>query len=484
MTLNAKKLAQYANDPAEFRNDLLVDAGGAVVRLGNALDKWQAEDFAAVDPGWRRCIGQDVPGGCSRAFLERPRGHSKTSDLAVSAAWALAFAPKPIRGAMAAGDRDQAALIRNAIERLASLNPWLGGLFDIAKYTITNKHTGSTLEILSADAATSYGMLLDFVLADEITHWGPGGEALWHSLWSTVAKRARCFCGIITNAGNDKGSCWQWHLREAARQSDAWYFHSLHGCQASWISESALAQQAAILPASVMDRLFRNVWQEGGAGDAIPIELIDRAIVLDGPQHLPDEQSTATLGVDLAVRRDAASVVLLLSDSVAKQVRVAQVHTWHAPTNGEIDLQAVQDTTRRLAYQFNAVVAYDPHQAGLFVQQLQRGGVQCREMAFTPANLHTMATCALAAFSERKLLLHHHTELIAGIKRLRIEETRFGSYKLTAARDAATGHADAAVAMTIALPRALELIASHTGAWTLTPGFLGSHPRQNALTIF
>src|SRR5437899_11803933 len=43
-------------------------------RLGDVMDPWQREDFQALDDPAKR-----------HAFLERPRGHSKTSDAATEA---------------------------------------------------------------------------------------------------------------------------------------------------------------------------------------------------------------------------------------------------------------------------------------------------------------------------------------------------------------------------------------------------------------
>src|SRR5262245_54410716 len=93
--------------PAEFRQSLLIDADGEAVPF--RPDPWQLRDFEALDAAWQKLAGFPIEGNpIRRAWQERPRGHSKTSDLAVMAAWALAFSPRPIRGIAAAASKDQA----------------------------------------------------------------------------------------------------------------------------------------------------------------------------------------------------------------------------------------------------------------------------------------------------------------------------------------------------------------------------------------
>ena len=58
-----------------------------------------------------------------RAWLERPRGHAKTLDLGVMATWALFASRRRLSGIGAAGDQDQARLLRDAIGRLLGERP-------------------------------------------------------------------------------------------------------------------------------------------------------------------------------------------------------------------------------------------------------------------------------------------------------------------------------------------------------------------------
>src|SRR5262245_48130036 len=88
--------------PSQFRAGLLIDAD--VKATPFRPDPWQEQDFQALAPGWLQVAGFPVQGTpIQRAWQERPRGHSKTSDLAVMAAWALAHAQHPIKGVAAVG---------------------------------------------------------------------------------------------------------------------------------------------------------------------------------------------------------------------------------------------------------------------------------------------------------------------------------------------------------------------------------------------
>lgn len=236
--ISPEKLQLYAGSPAAFRSDLLIDGGNGIIRFGDVIEPYQAEDFAALDPGWMHCSGRPQGDAKLRAYLERPRGHSKSSDTALMITWVLAFAPKILRGFAAAADRQQAGILRDGIARLIAINPWLSQVLEVQNWFVKNVAAGhpgrdSSLEIMSSDVGSSYGLLPDFIVCDEITHWGPSGDQLFHSLLSSAAKRPSCMFAILTNAGTGKGESWQWNIREAAERSLDWHFHSLDGPKAS-----------------------------------------------------------------------------------------------------------------------------------------------------------------------------------------------------------------------------------------------------------
>lgn len=202
--------------------------------------------------------GRSVAAGRRRAYLERPRGHSKTTDMAVQVAWILQYAKQRVTGIAAAADQDQANLLRKAVTDLIARNPVLCPDLVSRKLAIINPATSSRLDIISSDVRSSWGQLPDFVICDELCHWEKAD--LWHSLVSSAAKKPNCVLVVLTNAGVGNG--WHWAVREAARTSPDWHFSTLAGSQAPWISQAALAEQRRLLPPSVYSRLWENIWQQ------------------------------------------------------------------------------------------------------------------------------------------------------------------------------------------------------------------------------
>ncbi|MEQ9379929.1 MAG: hypothetical protein RJP95_03645, partial [Pirellulales bacterium] len=408
-----------------------------------------------LDPGWLQVVDHNAPQAIQRAYLERPRGHSKTGDIAAMSSWALYASRRGLKGIAAAADRDQAKLLRDAISGLVADNPWLADALDVQAYVVVNRHTGSRLEIISSDAPSSYGLTPDFILCDEITHWK--NSDLWESLFSAAAKRKRCLLAIIANAGFGMGNSWQWTLREAARESSLWYFHSLDGPQASWISPELLAEQEALLPPPAYRRLWRNEWTTG-FGDALDDEDIQAAHRPGmNPMTLPEEGYGYCIGLDLGVRRDHSAMVVLAGDYRQQRVRVALVRSWAPdPITRQVDLIEVRNEVYNASVTFgNAPVLYDPHQCHLLAQQLAQAGIPTHEVPFVGKNLNGMATTLLQVFRERNIDMYDDPTLVADLRRLVIEEKNYG-VRLTAQRDKVQGHADRATALAIALPSAMH----------------------------
>jgi hypothetical protein len=282
-------------DPPTFRRTLTIDAGRPCC-FGDVLEPWQEVDFRALDPAWLQLAGFEARARHRRAYVERPRGHSKTTDLAVMSAWLLAFSLRRVEGIAAAADQEQASLLLRAVDRLLRVNAMLSTRLQRTQVQVHNPETGSRLDVISSDVKSSYGALPDFVICDELCHWRHA--ELWHSLLSAAAKRPHCVLVAISNAGAGRG--WHWDVREAARQNPNWYFVSLDGPQARWITESDLAEQAALLPPSTYARLWLNQWQET-AGDFVTLAEAEACRDLDWT-----EQRRGVAGVEYVAALDFA----------------------------------------------------------------------------------------------------------------------------------------------------------------------------------
>lgn len=466
--ISPQQFARYAADPASFREDLLIDVDGTVKRFGDCMDPWQRQDFDALDPALMRCNGRSSDDARMRAYLERGRGHSKTTDLAVMCCWALAFAVRPIRGYCFAADKDQAGLLKDAMATIIRLNPWLENIIEIGRGTsienIAAKHPGEggRLDIFTSDVGSSYGILPDLIVADELVHWS-GDGSLWHSLISSAAKRSSCFLCVISNAGF--ADSWQWSVREAARTDEDWIFSRLEGPVASWMTEKRLAEQRRMLPGIAYARLWENRWSSGG-GDALTPEDIAAAFVADlQPMTGRESEWLFVGGVDLGLSRDCSAVVVLaVPDGRYGKIRLAHHRLWRPTLGKKIDLGEVERHVLELDEQFNLeAVAFDPWNCELLASRIEADSNRrrrnqrrrdwakpfMREIQPTAANLREQATLMIEHFGDRRLQLFDCEPLRRDLLKVRVEEKSYG-IRLTSPRDE-HGHGDSFSAFALAL---------------------------------
>ncbi len=469
--MTEQELHKLRASPAAFRAKLMIDAGVGLCRFNDVVEDWQRQDFLAMDRAWFRAVhGGDVAPKFNRAWLGRPRGHSKSTDLGIMASWALIASPRPLRGIAAAADREQAAILRDAVDILTRCNPWLLDFLEVQRNAVINPHTGSRLDILSSDAPSSYGLTPDFVIADEVTHW-PKGD-MWDSLVSSAAKRPNCLIICITNAGIH--DTWQANVRQKISKGeghDNWYFNELAGPLASWITEAALAEQKALLPGPAFERLWLNQWSSGG-GDALTPETIDENFDPNAkPMSGKELDQQFVVGIDLGLKRDASAIVVLaVEPHRGGHIRLAYTKIYRPGdgVGGKVDLMRIENDLIEIDRKYRPrTYAFDPWQAELMAQRLElclgnwrdspyySTGDLLRETPPTAENLREQAALTIQLFNDRRLKLYECPELRRDLMKLRVEEKSYG-YRLTSPRDA-TGHGDTFSAFALALPHAYKL---------------------------
>jgi len=480
--------------PAEFRSAIRIDADDGPRRFGDVVDDWQRADFESLDPSWLRVAGHASEGGVMRAWIERPRGHSKTLDEALMVLWALIFARRRLTGVAAAADQDQAGLLRAAIGKIVAMHKSLQGVISVNKNRVVNTRSGSELQIISADAPSSFGLTPDFIVCDELTHWRT--SALWESLFSAAAKRKNCLLVVICNAGFHDS--WQWPIREAARVDAGWYFNSLDGPKASWITADRLDEQRRLLPSIAYERLWLNQWS-AGSGDALSEQEINRAITQPGPMSGAERGWQFFAGLDLGLSRDASALAIVgqhvgwqeygqsespprapsvndimrdlgLAESPIEypdseliltseepptgKLRLAGMQTWRGSKAAKLNLEIVERSILAAHKQYNfATLNCDPWQAELLMARLQRQGVPVNGVPFVQSNLLGMCSAVLSAFNDGLIDLYQHDELIPELRRLRMKETHVG-VRLESPRTTGTqggSHGDHATALSLAL---------------------------------
>lgn len=448
-----RRVAKLKNDPAAFRESVLIDCNGRSIELSKVLDPWQRQDYEALDAGWRRVAGKHTEDCVARAYLERPRGHSKTTDLAVQALWVLFASDRKIVGVAAAAAKKQAKLLRDAIDTILRLNPWLAEEIVANNYVVTNLRTGSTFEILASDGGTTMGQTPDFAIVDELTHWK--NRDLWDSIFSAVAKRPNCVLVVIANAGFGQGVSWQWETREACRVDQDWYFHRLDGPRASWITGKNLAEQRRILTPPAYKRLWLNQWLTE-TGDALDMEDVTSCCVMPARPIDNRNCSFAIGGLDLGLTHDHAGFVVIGGDVVRRKLILLEAVRWDPALfpNHRISIKAVEQDVMEICQRRGVLgVAYDPWQCERTAEELIEHGLRMFRYEFGSKTQDEMATCLLDTVRNADIELYPDPSLLRDLSRLTIVEKRLG-HKLEAPRDE-SGHCDVATAFCIALPWAV-----------------------------
>src|SRR5438034_7191938 len=220
-------------------------------RWGEAAYPWQWEDAAAILNSGR----------CLNHYVTRPRGGSKTSDMgAITLVAMLTQAPDAARLYALAADRDQGRLLLDVIRGFTLRTPFLAGTVEMSAHRVVSGRE-VVLEVLAADAASSWGLLPYFVVVDELAQWAETRRSLelWEAMrTSTVKQGARL--AIITTAGDPTHFAYE--IREHARIDPMWRLHEVPG-PVPWIDPEQLEEQKRALPESSFRRLHLNIWSEG-----------------------------------------------------------------------------------------------------------------------------------------------------------------------------------------------------------------------------
>ncbi len=453
-------LAQMAIDPAEFRRHLVIDEQGT--KLGDVLEPWQRADFEAMDNALLEAAGRKPydPSTIRYSWQERPRGHSKSSDAAAAALWFLLFARGAFPIIVAAADRDQAKLVRDAIDRLVKLNPWIGGVVKVNSFEILGR-SGSKLSVISCDVGSSFGATPRLVIADEVCHWPQStGEELWGSLFSSAGKRRECCVLSISNAG--MVGTWTHQLRDRIQNNPAWRFSRLEGPQASWITPAVLEQQQRLLLPKQFQRLWLNQWTDQ-EGDAIEPELIDRAIDKTlSPMERAEPGFVYVAGVDVGLTSDATGLVVLAKDPRAQRVRLAKVRLWKPTKKISVSLSEVEAEIRELhrAFRF-AKVLIDPFQTIQMIERLKNDRLPVEAMPVNSAFYSKSARNVLSAFSDGLVQLFDNFDLVRDLRAMSLIEQPPGNVRLVLPKTDA-GHCDAGMAFLLALDAAQKAYAPST----------------------
>ena len=443
--------------------------------FAKVADPWQKRDIRAIAPAIEKLVNPKAPEPEQRrCWWVRPRGHSKTADVAMLIVRVLAFSKRRRRGVWIASDKDQGCEGLDAIATLCRHNHWLGGLLTIRADKVENARTGSTLYFTTSDVSSAFGWKdCDLFVLDELTHWRTNGEELWTAMYSAAGKRKGAVLFASMNAGFDG---WQRDLRNKAAADPNWIFSELPDAAASWIDRKQLEDQRKYLPQVAFDRLWRNRWSSGG-GDALTPE--DIAAAFD-PSLQPmdyDPGWTFCAGVDLGLKRHGAAVVIVAVPQGGRSgpIRLAHHKLWRPTYGTKVNTLEVEQHLLDCLDKFDLQrIGFDPWQMEHLAQRLEvisgehRRNVGRRflespfmvEIPPTGANLRKIATMTIEFFKDRRVRCYDCQPLRADLHKLRCEEKSYG-VRLTSPDDE-TGHGDTFSAFALALLIAHELAGEET----------------------
>jgi hypothetical protein len=438
-----------ANDALDLLASLVLEDGRC---WGTAAHAFQWEDARAV---------LDPHTTAPYFFLTRARGTSRTTDLAAitTAAMLTQLSPASRLYGLAA-DRDQGRLLIDAIRGFASRTEVLNDALRIDNFRVTATLTGTTLEILAADAASAYGLRPAFLIADELAQWPdtPTGRQLWEAVATAMTKTPAARMVVLTSAGDP--AHWSYQVREHARVDPLWFLHEVDG-PPPWVDPARLDEQRRRLPPSSYRRLFCNQWTAAEDRLTDPDDI--RRCITHAGDLPPKDRIRYVLGVDLGINRDrtVAAVCHLAARRPTEEdlpptyrVVVDRLAVWAGSRDNPVDLPTVERWLHDTACDYNhAHVVCDPWQAVLLAQRLRSQRVTVEEYNTSTLGVGRLAATLLSLFRTRLLGLPDDPDLIDELINLRIPEPQPGIYRIDHDHQ---HHDDRAIAIALAAEHLLN----------------------------
>ncbi len=394
-------------------------------------------------------------------YLTRARGWSKTTDLAAIAIVAMLtqLAPGSRLYALAA-DRDQGALLLDAVRGFVARTPLLREALRVESYRAIALVRGTILEVLPADASSAYGLRPDFLVIDELAQWPetPGAQRLWEATSTAMAKVPGARMVVLTSAG-DPGH-WSYDILTHARTDPLWRVHEVPG-PPPWVDPERLAEQRRRLPPSSYQRLYLNEWT--AAEDRLATkEALTACVQFDGP--LPPEDGfdyVVAVDVGLVADRTAVAVCHLepvlvdhADEPVGFGVVLDDLRVWEGSHERPVALNGVQQHVRDVSARYHrAEVVLDPWQTAAMGQSLRADGIAVTEFSFTSSSAGNLGLLLYRLIQDTNLALPEDPELLAELASVRLRPSGPGLLRLDHDRGR---HDDRAVALAMAAHRLLD----------------------------
>lgn len=373
-------------------------------------------------------------------YLTRARGSSKTTDLAGAALSLLLDSPEADRLHWLAADRDQGGLAIDAIAGFSARTPGLSEQVDVQSRRVVVPATGSTLEVLAADAPGAWGLLSRAIFVDELANWtdGPAARRLWEAASSAAAKRDDARLAVLTTASTPDH--FAYGVLEAARKSPLWRVSERYG-PSPWMSDARLAEQRARLPEAVYLQLFENQWTMA-EGAFLDPAVIEQAFSLDAPALLAADRRQYVAGLDLGSRHDRT--VFAVGHLEGGVVLLDRLEVWEGSRKHPVEFVAVEQFVVDAYERFRFRLRFDPWQGLDLAQRLRAHGIRAEEFNFSQGSKQRLASTLLSLMNTGRLRLYEAPGLREELLALRLAQARSGLWSFD---HNAGGHDDRAVAI-------------------------------------
>lgn len=413
---------------------------------GEAAELWQWDDAVAVLTDQRRLH-----------YLTRPRGSSKTSDMAgVAIAAVKDQLPPGSAGYAFAADKDQAALLLQAAQRWLISTPGLDEHIELQALKLINRQTRAWIQIMPADAAGAFGLVPQIIFVDELAQWGSTQNPLrvWEAIVSAIQKVPGCRLVVFTSAGAP--GHWSYGVLETARSRSAWRVSEVQG-PVPWTDPEDLEEQRALLTESQYARLHLNIWMAPEDVLVTP-EVLRRCVVLDGPLPPRDgvkyvitfdlgitkDRSVAAVMHAEPIHEDPDGIVLREGETVEQaaervergrirgmKVVLDQLKVWRGSKDRPVTLDMVEEWLYEQSMAYNrAAVVGDPWQAEGMLQRLRKRRVPARKFVFTQTSIGRLATTLYTLLRDGLYELPDEPDLLAELTNVRLRETSAGTMRL------------------------------------------------------
>jgi phage terminase large subunit-like protein len=383
-------------------------------------------------------------------YLEMARGSWKSGGVAACATAEAVLHPGTDIVIVAA-DADQARIDLTNLDAYVRANPRLGALFKSRDRGDT-RHVegGSRIRVISADVPGAWGLggthARFRVYCEELSEWRD--ETLWGALASATGKAPDAQIVVCSNAGFAKDRSWQFRVRETARKERWGYLYAPKGTHASWISPEWVAQQRALLPPLVFERVILNRWT-AQSGDFVTREQW-RACVDPGLRPQPrGGASRHHAGLDLGLTRDRTAFAVVHVDG--EHVVLDELLVWEGSRDDPVEIAAVERAVADAHRRFPGLrVLADPWQAEGSVQKLRRVGLRVETFAFSSRSIAGLSRTLYETVSDATLRVFEDEGLEQEILGLQVRETPDG-WRFD---HRAGGYSDRVVALAMALQAA------------------------------